>query len=95
MSLTYPTLISLKMLSIHLLQTPKVHGGRILNESTSLNTQRAGGTRIVINLLGIIDQQELSKTGRFLRKQSNLPSNPSLISKSKKLSTKNEDLGNS
>ena len=83
------------MLSIHLLQTPKVHGERILNKSISLDTQRASGMRIVINLLGIIGWQELLKTRRSLRKQSNLPSDLSSISKSKKSPTKNEDLGNS
>ena len=72
-----------------------MHGERMLSLSISLNILRASGTKTVTDPWGIIGYQELLKTGRSLRKQSNPPSNSSSISKSKKSPTKNEKPGNS
>ena len=51
--------------------------------------------KTVINLWGTIKHQELWKIGKLSKKQSNPPSEPSLISKSKKLPTRNKDLRSS
>ena len=89
------TLTNLKTLSTHLLYILNVYRGRIPSSSILQGILRAGGIRNVIDPWETIEYQEILKTRRSLRKQSKLPSSPFLILKSKKLPTKNKDLGNS
>ena len=92
---TYLSLISLKIISIPSPQTLNIHEEIMLSLLISLDILRAGGTKTITSLWGIIEYQDLLKTRRSLRKQSNPPSDPSLISKSKKLPTKNKNPRNS
>ena len=91
----YQTVTGLKILLIPLLHPSNIHRERMPNKPISLGIPSSGRMKTVIDLWGTIEHQELWKIGKLLRKQSNLLSKPSLISKSKKSLIRNEDLGSS